>query len=789
MNGNAAPAGQRSLSLQEAIDVGLGHHNAGDLARAENVYRQILKIEPNQPVVLHLLGVVAHQMNDNASAVDLISKAISFQPDFAEAHSNLGLVLEQLDRPKDAIDSYRKAIKINPRYADAHCNLGNALTSLGRRNEAVASYNKALGIDPQLVEAHCNLGNVYRDLGKPADAVNSYNAALAIEPNFAGAHFGLGNAYGDLGQPAEAVACFKKALAIEPNYREARSNYEYIIAKTVEKQIYDLCHAEEDFLPAADRLESSGKEVDALKVNLLFCPFVNPVSPPLGISILKSFLEKNGNSDVQCIDLNLEWHEKISNEDASQYQALAEVLRNGKALFKDLKGEFFNVDQYRKISGDMVDEMYASTYDAQFSLCREDTKDDILSFLKPRALKGDPDVVGFSVLFFEQMLCSLALAKEIKKERPDTIIVFGGAGLLSSGKDAIHSPYVDFVVWDVGEAPFNQLLNFVKKGRFSETIPGLEYKKAGACKKNPPVPSNLNHAAYADFSDLDLDAYYTSNVCVPLLSSKGCYWARCTFCEEAMVNLYVEAEIKRVVDEIEFHRSKGIKYFQFIDEMIPSGRLRELSKEVIRRDLEVYFYANLRPTADFDQETLDLMFQAGFRYVIWGIESCNRRVLKLVKKGTSVKSIRNTLEYATNAGIRNHVFMFFGFPSETPDELFDTMEFLYENRRNIHQVHSGAYVLCEETEIFRHPEKFDIDVACTGTNPPTYEAVHKDGTVGKKAEAYANYFQSTFLNKFSLSHSFGHLRDHALLFYANMPLSEHQKIRPDVPPPVLPSHL
>lgn len=789
MNGTVASTTRRSMSIQDAIDAGLLHHNAGDLAQARQIYEQILKVDADQPVVLHLLGVVAHQMNDNVKSIDLISKAVSLKPDFVDAHCNLGLVLEHIGRLDEAIASYRKAIAINSRHPDAHLNLGNALTAIGKRKQAVESYKKALSLNPEFVEAHCNLGNVYRDLKKPHEAIESYKKALAMAPEFAGAHFGIGNAFGDLGRTDDALNSFKNALTANPDYHDARNNYEYVIAKTVEKEIYNLCTADEAIVPAADKIVSSGKEVDTLKVNLLFCPFVNPVSPPLGISILKSYLEKNGNPDVRCIDLNLEWYDKIAKVDATGYEALGQSLRTGKELFKDPEGKFFNIDQYREISNRMVDEMRSSTYDGQFSLCRDTLKDDILSFLKPRALEGNPDLIGFSILFFEQMLCSLALAKEIKKDNPDIIIVFGGAGLLSSGKDAIQSPYVDFVVWDVGEAPFNQLLNFIKKGRFSEKIPGLEYKKDGVCKKNEPVASNLNHAAYADFSDFDLNTYYTGDICVPLLSSKGCYWAKCTFCEEAMVNIYVEAEISRVVDEIAYHRNMGIKYFQFIDEMIPSDRLRLLSKEVIRRDLEVYFYANLRPTADFDQETLDIMFQAGFRYVIWGVESCNRRVLKMVKKGTSVKSIRNTLKFATRAGIRNHVFMFVGFPSETPDELFETMHFFYENQKHIHQIHSGAYVLCENTEIFNEPEKFDITVECIGKSPAIYVAKHKKGTSGAKAEGFATYYQSTFLNKFTLSSSFGFLRDHALLFYASMPLEEHQKLRQRVPEPIPPRHL
>ena len=56
---------QQTLTLQEAIDLGIQHHNAGDLPKAESIYKQILQTHPNQPGALHLLGVIAHQTGNN----------------------------------------------------------------------------------------------------------------------------------------------------------------------------------------------------------------------------------------------------------------------------------------------------------------------------------------------------------------------------------------------------------------------------------------------------------------------------------------------------------------------------------------------------------------------------------------------------------------------------------------------------------------------------------------------------------------------------------------------------
>ena len=74
---------QQTLAIQESIALAVQHHNAGDLAKAEGLYQQVLQADPNQPVALHLLAVIAHQVGKNDIAVDLIGKALAVNPDFA----------------------------------------------------------------------------------------------------------------------------------------------------------------------------------------------------------------------------------------------------------------------------------------------------------------------------------------------------------------------------------------------------------------------------------------------------------------------------------------------------------------------------------------------------------------------------------------------------------------------------------------------------------------------------------------------------------------------------------
>jgi tetratricopeptide (TPR) repeat protein/2-polyprenyl-3-methyl-5-hydroxy-6-metoxy-1,4-benzoquinol methylase len=217
------PPEQQTLTIQQALDLAGQHHTAGRLPQAESIYQQILQSDPNQPVALHLLGVIAHQVGKNDVAIDLITKSLSISPNCVGALYNLGLTLRGLGELDEAVASYRKVLAIKPDYAEAHNNLGNALRELGKLDEAIASYCKALNLKPNHAEAHNNLGNALQAQGKLDEAVASFHKALAITSNRAEVHSNLGLALNGLGKLDEAVASYQTAVAIEPNFADAHN--------------------------------------------------------------------------------------------------------------------------------------------------------------------------------------------------------------------------------------------------------------------------------------------------------------------------------------------------------------------------------------------------------------------------------------------------------------------------------------------------------------------------------------------------------------------------------------
>jgi tetratricopeptide (TPR) repeat protein len=211
-------------SIPQALEQAVGYHRSGDLARAEQLYRQVLAIDPAHVDALHLLGLVAHQGGRSDLAVDSIRRAVRLRPDFAEAHNSLGIALKKQDRLDEAIASYREAIRLRPDFADAHRNLGISLKDRGELDEAIACYREALRLRPDYAEALVGLGNALKERGDLDEAIDSHRAALRLKPGNAEAHNGLGVALKERGDLDEAVACYREAVRLKPGSAEMHNN-------------------------------------------------------------------------------------------------------------------------------------------------------------------------------------------------------------------------------------------------------------------------------------------------------------------------------------------------------------------------------------------------------------------------------------------------------------------------------------------------------------------------------------------------------------------------------------
>lgn len=254
-------------------------YQAGNLAEAERLYRQVLAIEPNEVEAMYLLAAICQVQKRTDECMALYERCLQLRPDFAEVHNNLGVAHASEGRLHEALACYREALRLKPDYADALKNQGHVLAASGQQQEARAAYQQAGGLEPapsrpQLAlrggdniqppsaapasaaalndqgvalmrqgrleeaqaawqqalrqeespEVHNNLGYLQAARGKWEEAQASYRRALTLRPQYAECLCNLGIACFHLHRPQEAVRSFQAALALLPRYVEAHNN-------------------------------------------------------------------------------------------------------------------------------------------------------------------------------------------------------------------------------------------------------------------------------------------------------------------------------------------------------------------------------------------------------------------------------------------------------------------------------------------------------------------------------------------------------------------------------------
>jgi tetratricopeptide (TPR) repeat protein len=213
-----------SERTKELLQQALALHRRGQLAQAEGLYAEILKIQPKHFDALHLLGVIALQAQDHQRAVDLINQAIELYPHNAAFYSSRGAALQELKQYDAAIASYDQAITLKPDYADAWYNRGLALQGHNQLEGAISSYDKVLALRPDFAEAWSNRGAALQGLSQLDAAIASYDHAIKIKPDYAEAWSNRGVALHRLNRLDAAVASFDKAIALRPFFAEAYNN-------------------------------------------------------------------------------------------------------------------------------------------------------------------------------------------------------------------------------------------------------------------------------------------------------------------------------------------------------------------------------------------------------------------------------------------------------------------------------------------------------------------------------------------------------------------------------------
>lgn len=255
--------GLRNHDLTRLVETALRYHQAGQLTKAEDCYRQVVQVNPKHSDALHLLGVIAQQRGNYPDSVRLLKTAIRHNPKVSRYHGNLGNTYQLQGSLSEAIESYRRALSLDPGnhtvrhslacalsqgadapeaeglfrqviearpdFGEAHYHLGNLEMSLGRLQDAVTSYRNAIALRGDCFEFHFNLSVVLFRLNQFGEAAQSYRRALQCSPDDTGALYSLGVALQHSGDLKAAADAYRRALEQDPDHASALSNLAAIL--------------------------------------------------------------------------------------------------------------------------------------------------------------------------------------------------------------------------------------------------------------------------------------------------------------------------------------------------------------------------------------------------------------------------------------------------------------------------------------------------------------------------------------------------------------------------------
>lgn len=278
-----------------------------------------------------------------------------------------------------------------------------------------------------------------------------------------------------------------------------------------------------------------------------------------------------------------------------------------------------------------------------------------------------------------------AIIGQLKKRLPGTALVLMGDHVTALPDESMEHSVVDFVLTG-GDYDF-QLLGLCDflSGKTDVLVPGIWYREGGQVRDtgsfelNPDLDSlpliDRDLTQWKLYSEKNGNFRRTPGAYI--MAGRDCWHHKCTFCSWTTIfPTWRVRSPEHVLDEIgRLVEQHGVREIMDDTGTFPVGEwLHAFCEGMIQRgyNRRVTLDCNMRFAA-LSEDEYRLMKRAGFRLLLFGLESANAETLERVSKGTTVEQIVNSCRAARAAGLYPHVTIMFGYPWESYEDALNTL--------------------------------------------------------------------------------------------------------------------
>ncbi len=379
--------------------------------------------------------------------------------------------------------------------------------------------------------------------------------------------------------------------------------------------------------------------------------------------------------------------------------------------------------------------MSATSFDElQLELQKEDSYvcKLMLELLEEKILDFQPKLICLSVPFPGNLFAALKCGQWLKQHHPQIKIVMGGGypnTELRSVKEPLLFQYVDFVTLDDGETPLRNLLEYLEGKREIDFLKRTFSLVAGAvCYHNGSLEADVKQAKVGTpcYAGLPLKQYlsviqltnpmhrlWSDGRWNKLTMAHGCYWGKCTFCDISLdyIKNYESSSAELLVDRMEeLIAQTGERGFHFVDEAAPPALMKAVALEILRRELVVTWWTNIRFEKSFSYDLCRVLAASGCVAVSGGLEVASDRLLQLIAKGVTVEQVTKVNNNFTRAGIMVHAYLMYGFPTQTAQETIDSLEVVRQMFEEgvLQSAFWHRFAMTAHSPVGLYPEKFSV---------------------------------------------------------------------------------